>query len=119
MFEDFAVGDIIKTHRTLEVTQKGPVGLYGRDPRNGDTFYVAPGGTLTYEIVSKAKPPEPKVGDTITGAQLLDLPWPAGTVVESQAGAVYLRITPYRSDQSDWRSDQGGSLVSPAPSYTI
>lgn len=112
-FENLAPGDIIKTHRTVEVLLKEHDEIFFRDVGTGQLIYLDPRegvdhGSLLYEIVSKAKPPKPKVGDTVTGHELFDLPWPTGTVVKSD----WSYLAYIREATGEWRCP--GSVMSHA-----
>lgn len=117
-FEDLAPGDVIKTHRTVEVLLKEHDEIFFRDVRSGQQFYLSTRegvdhGSLLYEMVIKAKP-NPKVGDTVSGRELFDRDWPEGSVVKSQGtGLAYMR------EGNEWRRPKGFIAAGTASNFTI
>lgn len=101
-FSKLAVGDVIETRRTLRVTAKDPKGVGLADAQSGLPFHVTHGvddqDSLHFFVVKKAAKPRPKVGDEITGEQLLDTQWKRNTVL-SHGPYVYMLTS-----QGEWFS---------------
>ena len=91
-FEDIRVGDRIEAHR---IYGSGDLSVCRLTVREKDTHYVASADFVytsntnaEYFLVDRPKPTF-KVGDTITGEQVADLP--DGAVFDLNEGAVELR----------------------------
>lgn len=76
-FEDIRVGDVIEAHRTYS---GGDSSVYRLTVREKDAYYMSSAALVytnntntEYFLVERPKPTF-KVGDTITGAQVADLP---------------------------------------------
>ena len=91
-FEDIRVGDVIEAHRTYDGGDSSVCRLtvlkkteYVMD---SDAFTFGRSADLEYFLVDRPKPTL-KVGDTITGAQVADLP--DGAVFDLNDGGVAMR----------------------------
>ena len=114
-FEDIRVGDKIEAHRTYS---GGDSSVHRLTVREKDTHYVV-GAEAVFTSNTSAEyflveRPEPmfKVGDTITGEQVADLP--DGAVFDLNDGCVALR---YKIDGQVYSAR--GSVLSPANYRTL
>ena len=92
-FEDIRVGDVIEAHRTYSVgddtaTFRGTVKKVDEPYVLTDNFTLGNFSLIEYFLVERPKPTF-KVGDTITGAQVADLP--DGAVFDLNDGGVAMR----------------------------
>ena len=92
-FEDIRVGDVIEAHRTYSVgddtaTFRGTVKKVDEPYVLTENFTLGNFPLIEYFLVERPKPMF-KVGDTITGEQVADLP--DGAVFDLNEGAVELR----------------------------
>ena len=91
-FEDIRVGDVIEVHRTHcggdTSTMRGTVKRVDEPYAFTEDFTFFNGLMMEYFLVERPKPTL-KVGDTITGAQVADLP--DGAVFDLNDGCVALR----------------------------
>ena len=114
-FEDIRVGDRIEAHR---IYGSGDLSVCRLTVLERDTHYVASADFVytsntnaEYFLVDRPKPTF-KVGDTITGKQVADLP--DGAVFDLNEGAVELR---YKIDGEVYSAR--GSSISPANYRTL
>ena len=114
-FEDIRVGDKIEAHRTYS---GGDSSVHRLTVREKDTHYVVGAEAVftsntsaEYFLVERPKPTF-KVGDTITGEQVADLP--DGAVFDLNDGCVALR---YKIDGQVYSAR--GSVLSPANYRTL
>lgn len=79
---NYAVGDIVKISRTVQVEQVLDDRIYAADCRSGHhRIQVVNTGTAKVEMVKRAARPKPKAGDVITGAEIGRIQWKRGTVI--------------------------------------
>ena len=114
-FEDIRVGDVIEAHRTHSggdlLTLRGTVQKVGEPYVLTNNFTFWKGPLAEYFLVERPKPTF-KVGDTITGEQVADLP--DGAVFDLNDGCVALR---YKIDGQVYSAR--GSVLSPANYRTL
>ena len=92
-FEDIRVGDVIEAHRTYSVgddtaTFRGTVKKVDEPCVLTENFTLGNFSLIEYFLVERPKPTF-KVGDTITGEQVADLP--DGAVFDLNDGGVAMR----------------------------
>jgi hypothetical protein len=96
------VGDIIKSKRTLRVTDVTPAGnVYFADVQNGKRFAIvdqSTEGSWSFDLIAKAPKPRPKVGDKISGEVVRDTKWKRGTVIKAPVHIYVL------TEDGDWYS---------------
>ena len=114
-FEDIRVGDVIEAHRTHSggdtSTLRGTVQHVDEPYVLTDNFTFWKGSLAEYSLVERPKTTF-KVGDTITGEQVADLP--DGAVFDLNDGCVALR---YKIDGYVYSAR--GSVLSPANYRTL
>ena len=114
-FEDIRVGDVIEAHRTHSggdtSTLRGTVQHVDEPYVLTDNFTFWKGSLAEYSLVERPKTTF-KVGDTITGEQVADLP--DGAVFDLNDGCVALR---YKIDGQVYSAR--GSVLSPANYRTL
>ena len=114
-FEDIRVGDVIEVHRTHcggdTSTMRGTVKRVDEPYVLTEDFTFFNGLMMEYFLVERPKPTL-KVGDTITGEQVADLP--DGAVFDLNDGGVALR---YKIDGQVYSAR--GSVLSPANYRTL
>ena len=114
-FEDIRVGDVIEAHRTHSggdtSTLRGTVQHVDKPYVLTNNFTFWKGPLAEYSLVERPKTTF-KVGDTITGEQVADLP--DGAVFDLNDGCVALR---YKIDGQVYSAR--GSVLSPANYRTL
>lgn len=80
---NYAVGDIVKISRTVQVEQVLNDRIYAADCRDGfHRIQVVNTGTAKVEMVKRAAKPKPKAGDVLTGAEIGKIQWKRGTIIQ-------------------------------------
>lgn len=125
MIGNLRKGDIIKSTRTMEVVATGGEfrdGVTLRDVTSLQRFFVGHGsdqGSWRFEMVKKAAPKRPKVGDVIDGKILNATQWKRGTVLRLVGHYAHMNRFYMLNEQGEWYGSRAANNGIPFSAWLV